>query len=356
MRPNLLVFAQDPGSAACMTPVLGSLVAEGLPAEFRCIFHPDAEPVLTRSGGTTGSDVPPGSWPIQPESWRRYFESRHVTHVWCTLSSRYRDMSNSHLIEAARSAGVPTLGLMDHWKGYDRFYDEDGRGRYFPDYIGCIDEHSLEEFRRRDIQDDRLCVVGQPVLEMALKQRSRRPVADRMRVLVVSQPNAADRSFEGVFLQHRHEGRLIDGIVAGLAAGSSVFYRSHPKEVRAGDLPAGVTMDSTPDTATAVQDYDLMIGLDSMMLVEAALMGSSVVILDLPELDGQSDVAIPYAYGHRVSRVEDLAALDNLQERPGVAPADVESLIASIEGSLDRSMRFVRDYLAPSPATGAGHA
>ena len=161
-----------------------------------------------------------------------------------------------------------------------------------------------------------------------------------------------------MFLQSGPEGRIIDRIAGMLGENKELIYRPHPKEVASGDLPPGVRHDPSPDTVAVVRNYDVVVGLDSIMLVEAALMGSRVVILDLLELSDQADVRIPYEYGHRVARIEEIgevcsqdAATDQANVRQGLS-----ALSESIQNSMERSVNCVLNYLKINPRTSPHHA
>ena len=44
--------------------------------------------------------------------------------VISTTSSKIIDQTNAKLIQACRDNSIPTLGFLDNWKGFDRFYDD----------------------------------------------------------------------------------------------------------------------------------------------------------------------------------------------------------------------------------------
>ena len=64
---------------------------------------------------------------LTKQDWIKILKYKGITNVVCTLSSNYLDISNSELISASKELLIPTLSFMDHWKGFNRLYDKNGK-------------------------------------------------------------------------------------------------------------------------------------------------------------------------------------------------------------------------------------
>lgn len=108
-----------------MLPVVKELIAKRIAPDRVVLVHPLSQPLFGKE------NIPHQKLedaiktvPVSFATWEIYLKVHNVERVFCTTSSPYRDPSNAHLIAAARDAGIPALGIMDHWKGYDRFFED----------------------------------------------------------------------------------------------------------------------------------------------------------------------------------------------------------------------------------------
>lgn len=178
-------------------------------------------------------------------------------------------------ISWAASVGIPSVGMIDYWANYrTRFLPVDPRQAepVFPDLITAIDEDCAAEMVADGIPAGRIRVVGQPYFAwLVARQQPRvcRPGPVR-NILFASQPEANEievlHTVAEVLAGHKHLERLL--------------IRFHPRQadrdpslellIRSG-LPFAVD-DSTDVLATLAQQ-DLVLGISSVILIEAALMG-----------------------------------------------------------------------------------
>ena len=344
MTPHLLVYLQDPGSTRCLVPVLQALAGGRRVQRTSYVFHHTARRVVEEERfmpeGTEWVD----SERLDEPLWRSRLERSGVTHVLCTIASPRVDRTNGWLIQACRASGLPSLGIMDHWKGFDRFCDEGGNARYRPDWIGCIDEYMCGELEQRFGGADRLFAVGQPALERVRPDSLDEPVPGRgPRVLLVSQPNDRDGSFDGIFLQSREGGRLIDRLADLAPDTASLTYRPHPKEKLA-TLPAEIEVD-TDSIAEIGRRYDWLVGVDSMLMLEGALRGMRTIVLDLPELASSTDGRVPYEYGHRLTELARFPDVLADVRRSLVVDTGLRQIRSALRHSVDRTIALVLSHL-----------
>ena len=69
--------------------------------------------------------------------------------VITTTGSKIIDQTNSLLIQVCRDNSIPSLGFLDHWKGFDRFFDNYNKPSYMPDWLGVIDQKQKVDWNQR---------------------------------------------------------------------------------------------------------------------------------------------------------------------------------------------------------------
>jgi len=159
------MYSQDVGGGRFMLPVVKELIAKRIAPDTVVLVHPLSQPLFGKE------NIPHQkledaikTMPVSFAKWETYLKVHKVERVFCTTSSPYRDPSNAHLIAAARDAGIPALGIMDHWKGFDRFFSQ-GRPDFLPDHTCCIDEFCRDKLEDLGAPAHRIHTVGHPYLE-----------------------------------------------------------------------------------------------------------------------------------------------------------------------------------------------
>lgn len=307
MKEQVLIYSQDVGGAKYIIPSINQIVSR-YPS--LVVIHPLSEQVFKKHKIAFYPLVRFfGHVPIQEKEIGAFLLENKVSHLYCTTSSPYLDLTNSRLINASRKLNIPTFGIMDHWKGFDRFLDSNGEISYFPDYVGCIDEACKRKLIKFCKNSERVFVVGHPHLEEILNKRG--PTNEKntvVNILIISQPNTKDRSFHSIFLKKIDSETLIEKIVKQIRKGVdiNINYRAHPKEQASLHLPDGVVVNKEEDWQDALRNNDIFIGLDSMLLIEAGLAGKYCISIRIPKLLSFIDAIIPYKIGEEVGNIDSL--------------------------------------------------
>jgi hypothetical protein len=353
-----LFYAQDLGGGKFIAPVIKALLACGERSRPIILVHPLSHVFFHRYGipySLVADTV--GSLPVSVSSWKHFLEAQRIEYVFSTTSSPYIDLTNSNLILAARNSGIATLGVLDHWKGFDRFCHQ-GKPDFMPDHICCIDEYTRMRLSDLGISSNRVHVVGHPYLETIHLQAPKERSTDRaIRILLVSQPVVSDGNFRGIFFKRYGKKRLIDRISDCVKSFSipsverlQIAIRLHPKEQSDHTLPAGIEIDENPELETSIKEYDIFLGLDSMALVEAYLMGKYCISLQLPEFKILSDNLIPLSFSEKITNLEDLSpklsdTVNNIVRGIGIEVKCAEIFKNSTERMLSVLANFLQDAL-----------
>ena len=355
--PRVLFYSQDPGGANVLALVAREATASARLPQAIVAVHPFSRPTFERLGvsGEPLEDLLP-SIPAGEEEVERWLREGAIDRVVCTTSSQVRDPTNGRVIAVARRLGIPTLGFLDHWLGFDRFVDEQGQPAYLPDVVACIDEYCVARMASLGLRARATVVVGHPHLEASARAAAPRAYApgSPVRLLLVSQPSLRRDSFEPLF-QQAVEGRpflsAFGEIVRAAAPPGipiAVAVRAHPKERGSGALPPGLTRDATRHGPELLDAYDVFVGATSMVLIEASVAGRHVIRFEAGEWQDAAPDRLPaHLGGCLAGTLAELAsaiaaAVARLQAgQPPSRPPSID-----LRDSLVRACRLVNRFVA----------
>lgn len=349
---KILYYNQDPGGFGYTDPVLLRLL-EITDWDWQFMLHPFAAKSQLTNDIYQDRHVPiPGAPPVAHDTFVEYLRENRPDAILCTTSAKERDPSNANLITAARELDIPCVAALDHWKGFYRFFTDDGEPLFFPAGLLCIDDETQRRLGEAGLPVEHIFPIGHPALETIPKKPPLDP-DQQQRILLVSQPDIHNDDFEGIFA-HRDGGdtlvaRIAEVLRPGISSGAvTVSIRFHPKEKKLKDLPAGVSVDDSENWRAAMESHDIFIGLDTIALVEASIAGAICITLDISEFDGFADQKLPFVYSRSVSHVEDI----NKTIEDALVGPPLESTL-SFEGSSDRGARsfinFVETHCGTAP-------
>jgi hypothetical protein len=288
LHRRVLVCATDAGGARNLGPVVATFRDE---ADFLVFGSPVTRPIFAEYGVVSTDLVLPDL-----DSAVGWLGERHPDIVLC---GRTRYVSTDRrLAGAARHWNIPSVVMLDEWYLYEEtFRDETGGTRYLTDWIFCPDALAQREAIAEGLPADRMVITGSPALA-ALADRITRfsvdpPAApvllpdDRPVILWISETFADDhgdspgrRGKLGSWLGYTEltvRQALMQG-VADFGQPVRVIEKLHPI----------TTPENWPPPAAPGFDWsvvqqvplwpllwncDLVIGMRSMALMEAALMG-----------------------------------------------------------------------------------
>jgi hypothetical protein len=206
---------------------------------------------------------------------------------------------------AARKLKIPCLAVLDFWSNYSqRFSDDQGDLKYVPDKIAIMDEIAYSGMIAEGFHPDTLIVTGQPAFDALAEckvnfnnktlQKIRRNFqihANELFVTFVSQPlsivNGEDES-NPRFLGYT-EKTVLKNLVPALNKISqdckkdiALIIRPHPREksddyTKITSNVIRIIISSVDNPRDIVMASDLVIGMNTELLVEACYLGCIVV-------------------------------------------------------------------------------
>jgi hypothetical protein len=246
-------------------------------------------------------------------------------------------MSNANLIFAAKKCNIPTLGFLDHWKGFDRLFDKGGQPVFCPDWLGVIDKFSENKLCKLASKIN-IEVVGHPVLEKVSKVTIQKEQSDKL--VFISQPEANNPRYEGQFFKNYADGTVLTSITKIVkSVGLLPFYRAHPKENPTFILETGIFLDDSTKMKL-FQSYKFFVGFDSILMLEAHLSGAKCIAIHFPEFNKLyvDEIPLPYAFKAKCLNDINRALIDNK-----LYPNQLKDFF---DGSITRCLGFMKNFLS----------
>ena len=268
---RVLLYAHDPGGALMLSAAAGAALSRGHQLVFRAAGPSVA---LWRNDGF---DVVEDLTTSAPE-----FLNIDVVVTGTGFSTREQDMWMR-----AHAAGVPSLAVVDAWTSLARRFEaEDGHVQ--PDAVGVLDHELADELDGMTWWRGKTHVVGQPHLQIQTAELvgAREALRTNSRVIVFfSEPVREDYGDTRGFDQFE----VFEGLMAvyGQAANSQIVVKPHPREDTAvwEHVVQGRAQLSSASAADLLMACDGVIGMTTMVLIEAHLLGLPVLSLQ-PERTG----------------------------------------------------------------------
>ena len=301
VRPLVVAVAGDPGGARAVAPVLEELRAAGR-VRVQALAYRQALALWTQRGIA----CEPLAEDLTAAAIGALLREARPALLLTATSANKVDLEKL-FIEQARLLAVPSLTVKDFWSNYAmRFSDAAGRLCYVPDRIAVMDELARTEMIAAGFAPECLVVTGQPAFDdlaacrAAFGPDQRREIraglpleADELFVLFASQPFAEvyGSAENSVAQLGYHEALVLGALREALAQlvrqhdrRVTLVIRPHPREqAEAFAAPADAgfrTLVSTGgDSRQFVMAADLVVGMTTVLLVEACYLGCPVVSL-----------------------------------------------------------------------------
>lgn len=295
---QIIAVGGDAGGAAALAPVLQALQNDRS-CHTRVLGYRQAVDVWSRSN--IAVQRLPERPPVDPVAC---INGEDVNLLITSTSVNGVDHERRFLRWAA-AALVPSVTVLDFWSNYAaRFRDENDAKLILPSALAVIDERMKREMVAEGFPAERLFITGQPAFDSIHAFRTkwtestRHAVRSRLGaraesyvVLFASQPLSQMADLVGSNTPRDDERELLETLVRSLdeiAESENVdillAVRPHPREsLRPQEFPHSerirLVLSADADPWSAALASDLVIGMTSVLLVEASLLGSVVVSL-----------------------------------------------------------------------------
>ncbi|MBY0369817.1 hypothetical protein K2X33_03965, partial [bacterium] len=289
-RAHLLALAGDAGGAAALAPVLRALVKH--PA-FRldCLAYGPAKNAFAHEGLDFSAAESEGD-----DRWLHAQWERETPQLVLTATSHNTWNAEKQLRQMAREGGIPSVAVLDFWSNYSTRFSSPGQHLdCLADRIAIMDEFAKDAMLAEGFPEACLHVTGQPAFssllalppatpEEAQALRATLGLGTQKLVLFASQPL---RAFQGTALGY-DEHTVLTALQQALAAPelppTQLLIRPHPRENpedyrRYVNLNTVLGSGGDGQSRLWMQAADLVVGMNSALLIEAFLLGRPVLSL-----------------------------------------------------------------------------
>lgn len=293
---EVVIVGGDPGGAMALAPVIRALGTRS-DIRLRVFGYRQALPLWLRQGFDV--EVLPDDRAVDPFA---YLQGDNVALLLTATSVNGVDHERSFRRWASDSS-VSSIAVIDFWSNYSaRFRAGAHDTLELPSAIAIMDERAHSEMVAEGFPADRLIVTGQPAFDNigafragwseAKWREARKQLSLEIGpkvVLFVSQPLSEMAELLGSEDVPLDEREILNAVTAALeeiAATDAIeivlAVRPHPRQrLVQSDLPAGirvrVTLAATGEPWPAVLAADVVVGITSVLLVEACMLGCTVV-------------------------------------------------------------------------------
>jgi len=313
---KVLGFAREAGAAAALLPVCEQMRREG--ARLLLLAKDNALESFRREGldcveftsfDTRALDI----------LFKESFGSLPEIVFTSATSLPTLDMTERFLWQWARDKGIRSVGLLDQWKDYALRFSgpgENERLRYLPDHIFVMDRFAEEEMIKEGIPAERIAITGQPAFDRIIEEEKailphkaaiKQKLGIPLESLVITFVAESLRKDFGGSLGYdeqsilRFLGDALDKICSRTGTPDMhLIIKLHP-ENSSGEFDWAlsewpgikkqiIAKELSPRETVAISD--LVVGMSSIMLVEAIVAGRITVSLEIGSQGDSQCVAV----------------------------------------------------------------
>lgn len=299
-RSRVVFAAGDPGGANALAPVIEQLKSEknyclSVFAYYTAamVFHQKGIDFIELANTTTAEQILTILADKQPN-------------LIVTATSINPFELEKVFIDSGKRLEIPTLSILDFWSNYaQRFSRGESDLVFLPDKIAVMDELAVSEMEAQGFPSDRLVITGQPAFDRLFDLRQSldcEHIRDRLGIgqdskliIFVSQPfvelfgkNSENPLFPGYTQQSIFQALLetLEDIIG--ESDSSIVLGIMPHLRETDNWWAMLESDRVHIKVLSNENFeevslssDLVVGMTSTKLVEAALMGGTAISLQL---------------------------------------------------------------------------
>jgi hypothetical protein len=313
---KVLVFSRDPGGTNAVIQLIEPLRAAG---NQLLVYGKDSALSIYRKFGMECSDIRAAAPSGTREETREFVKRMNPDLILTGTSSE--DFTERHLWQAGEKAGIATFAVLDQWTNYRLRLipegsnavngDADGAAMITPSFFFIMDEFAQREMCTLGIDPERLVVTGQPFFDYIRKSGDRIQVHEIKELrgkitgghgglvfVFASQPIASIHRQNGIEEDYwgYTEKTVLQSVVTQLQRLSeeletkvTLVVRLHPKDDKYAcqDVVGGsrgwlnTVFDREINSTLLLKSADLVIGMFSMVLLEAAILGSPFISVQI---------------------------------------------------------------------------
>jgi len=169
---KILAFAGQAGGAAALAPICRAILAEEWQLQ---LLSKDPGSAFFRKEGMEPVDVPFFNPTALTELCEEKLQGLPDLVITSATSLPFVDMTEKYLWRWGDERDIVTVGILDQWQNYAlRFSGLGDKDRlaYLPDYIFVMDEWAKKEMIEEGISEELIVITGQPAFDTVLKEHN----------------------------------------------------------------------------------------------------------------------------------------------------------------------------------------
>ncbi len=322
--PQVLLFSRDPGGANTIVPVISALQKENMEV---LLWGKDMALEKYSQAGFVGNDIEKVSNTLTIESIKGFLQAIHPDFILTGTSAE--DKTENLIWLAAKDLSIPTAAILDQWVNYDiRFspykvseratFNKDKNLNWCPDTIFVMDDEAYQAMLSVGFTQNQVKVSGQPYFNWIQKQwKDNAPslknkatllkqslsipesnhvitfVSEPLTELYLTSKGAVDFGYNEKTVFTHFISSLEKHVGRNPTTHYTVVIKLHPRE-NVNNYKDIIDAFHHPhiqlhvDQKTAPWDLisysDVLIGMSSMLLIEAYLVGKPVLSIQIDRI------------------------------------------------------------------------
>jgi hypothetical protein len=312
---RILIFSRDPGGTNAIMPLIEPLRALGNEV---AVYGKDAALSIYRKLNVDCSDICEAIPSGTQEQANEFVRKASLDLIVTGTSSE--DFTERHLWKAAEKAGIPSFAVLDQWTNYrlrlipegdDPLTARPTSKLVVPSYFFIMDEFARTEMCALGIDREKLVVSGQPFFDHIRKTGERFTASEIEKLrgeligtqndlvfVFASQPIASIHRKNGMPEDYwgytettvlKSVAECLSKLTDELAVKVTLVLRLHPKDEANAYQDAlanasnsiQVVVDRETDSSLLLKAADLVIGMFSMLLLEAAILDKRFISVQI---------------------------------------------------------------------------
>ncbi|MDP4176909.1 MAG: hypothetical protein Q8900_01035 [Bacillota bacterium] len=315
---KILLFSRDPGGANVVTPLINVLKEKEYEVK---LFGKDYALNKYKQFGYGGIDILNYLQQITLESITDFLI--HESPDFIITGTSADDFTEKYLWKASEKLNIPCFAILDQWMSYGiRFseftlaqieeYNFKKTHSYLPTKILVMDEYAKQQMMKEGIEDYKIEVTGQPYFDYLINKNNLICSDDILKykknigcvdsdIIITFATEAITKTYDEDDKAQDHIGytdktilyeiyECINKISSECNKRIIIIIRLHPKDEinnysdfisKVGNKNLQVLLDKNTDAMIAINASDIICGMSSMFLIEAAIIGKPIISVQI---------------------------------------------------------------------------
>lgn len=318
MNKKILLFSRDPGGANTVAPLYNKLVKRGY---FVKLYGKDTALNKYEQYGLKGINITNTINNISQDEIYKFLSNEYPDFLITGTSAD--DFTEKYLWKSAQKLNIKSFAILDQWINYGiRFseysinqlpeYNISRNHKYMPYRILVMDTYAREQIIKEGISEKKVIVSGQPYFDYLIEKKEeinehkvnsfkKDLFKNKEAILItyVSEPisttykESDDSEHYWGYTERsifRSFFNVLDNVASRYKINVNLIIRLHPKENddnykdiidNINSKYISILTDKKIDSFNLICDSDLICGMSSMFLIEAAIIGKAVLSIQI---------------------------------------------------------------------------